>query len=56
MGLRGDSDARTRRAGANLVAERLGALGLAGDAEGVATWKAIAQRIQRLSEEAPRLH
>lgn len=38
------------------VAERIGALALAGDAEGVATWKAIAERIQSLSEDAPRLH
>ena len=34
------------------VAERLGALELAGDAEGVATWKAIARRIQSLSENS----
>jgi hypothetical protein len=31
------------------VAERIGALALAGDEKGVATWKAIAQRIDRLS-------
>jgi hypothetical protein len=30
------------------VAERIGALVLSGDAEGVATWRAIAQRLDRL--------
>ena len=30
------------------VADRLGALALAGDAAGVATWKAIAARMQEL--------
>lgn len=38
------------------VAERLGEFGLARDAEGVATWKAIAQRIHSLSEDAPQVH
>ena len=31
------------------VAERIGALALAGDEAGVATWKAIAARIDQLS-------
>ncbi len=37
------------------VAERIGELIFARDAEGVATWQAIARRIQSLSEDAPRL-
>jgi hypothetical protein len=32
------------------VAERIGALALAGDMAGVETWKQIAARVQRLSE------
>ncbi|WP_299309661.1 hypothetical protein [uncultured Croceicoccus sp.] len=36
------------------VAERIGALALAGDSDGVATWKAIARRMATLTEtEAP---
>jgi len=31
------------------VAERIGALGVAGDQKGVATWKAIAWRLDQLS-------
>lgn len=31
------------------VAERIGALALAGDAEGIKTWQAIARRIGELS-------
>jgi hypothetical protein len=31
------------------VAERIGALAVAGDQAGVATWKAIAQRLDRLN-------
>lgn len=31
------------------VAERIGALALEGDAEGVATWKAIARRLSQLA-------
>lgn len=34
------------------VAERIGALALAGDAEGVAKWKAIAIRLDSLRAEA----
>jgi hypothetical protein len=33
---------------ARFVAERIGALALAGDQSGVATWKAIAQRMDQL--------
>lgn len=32
------------------VAERIGALALAGDAEGIKTWQAIARRIGELSD------
>jgi hypothetical protein len=32
------------------VAERIGALALAGDAAGVETWKAIASRMEQLRE------
>jgi hypothetical protein len=40
---------RQHRDGAPVfVAERIGALVLAGDIEGVATWKAIAARMQQL--------
>ena len=36
------------------VAERIGALALAGDSDGVATWQAIAKRVAALNEtEAP---
>ncbi|GGD84481.1 DUF6961 family protein [Croceicoccus mobilis] len=36
------------------VAERIGALALAGDSNGVATWQAIAKRMAALTEtEAP---
>ena len=36
------------------VAERIGALALAGDSDGVATWQAIARRMDALTEtEAP---
>jgi hypothetical protein len=35
------------------VAERLGALALAGDTAGVATWKVIAARLQELSAGGP---
>lgn len=36
------------------VAERIGALALAGDSDGVATWQAIAKRMAALTEtEAP---
>lgn len=34
------------------VAERLGALALAGDAEGIAVWQAIARRIVELGDGA----
>lgn len=35
------------------VAERIGALALVGDEAGVATWKAIAVRMDRLSQMEP---
>jgi hypothetical protein len=35
------------------VAERIGALALEGDIEGVATWKAIARRLATLTELTP---
>ena len=35
------------------VAERIGALTLEGDIEGVATWKAIARRLAKLAEHTP---
>ncbi len=36
------------------VAERIGMFALQGDSEGVATWKAIAQRVQELTGNAAR--
>lgn len=33
------------------VAERIGALALAGDAQGIKTWQAIARRIAELSDQ-----
>jgi hypothetical protein len=44
-----------RKRAALHVTERIGALASKGDVEGVATWKAIAERVQALSEDAPRL-
>lgn len=35
------------------VAERIGALALEGDAEGIRTWKAIARRVVALKAELP---
>ena len=35
------------------VAERIGALALAGDQAGVAAWRQIAQRVARLTAEPP---
>jgi len=34
------------------VAERIGALAVAGDHDGVTTWKAIAQRLDKLRRDA----
>lgn len=34
------------------VAERIGALALAGDSDGIATWKAIASRLDQLMKPA----
>ncbi|WHU02476.1 hypothetical protein [Sphingomonas sp. NIBR02145] len=34
------------------VAERIGALALAGDAEGIAVWQAIARRLSELGADA----
>jgi len=36
------------------VAERMGALALEGDAEGIATWKAIARRLSELTNLTPK--
>lgn len=38
---------------AHFVAERIGALALQGDIDGIATWKAIAWRIDSLREGGP---
>ncbi len=35
------------------VAERIGALALAGDQDGVAAWRQIAHRVARLTAEPP---
>jgi hypothetical protein len=39
-----------------LVAERLGALALAVDAAGMATWKSIAAKMDALTSEPPSTH
>lgn len=37
----------------SFVAERIGALALAGDQDGVAAWRQVAQRVARLTAAAP---
>ena len=37
----------------HFVAERIGALALAGDQEGAAAWRQVAQRVARLTAEPP---
>ena len=37
----------------HFVAERIGALALAGDQDGVVAWRQIAQRVARLNAEPP---
>ena len=48
MGGREPRPYHARRSGADVVAERLGVLALAGDADGTAAWQAIARRIVEL--------
>lgn len=38
------------------VAEQIGALALEGDAQGVATWKAIARRLAELADKPGQRH
>lgn len=40
----------------NHVAERIGACALAGDAEGLATWRAIARRVVELGSSRGRIN
>ena len=49
MKMRGDDAPR-------FVAEHIGALALEGDAQGVATWKAIARRLAELADKPGQRH